>query len=378
MAEVTLERISKVFPNGIRAVDDLSVEVLDGELVVVVGPSACGKTTTLRLIAGLEEPTAGRVFIGGRDVSGVAPRDRDLAFAFQRPALYPNRTVRRNLSFGLEMRHKGRWFGPRRGEMSRAVLRQRVIETARILDLERELDHYPQQLSGGQQQRVALGRAIALQPGVFLLDEPFSQLDAQLRAEIRHELHLLQRRLRTTMVYVTHDQAEAMALADRVVVLNRGVLQQVGSPEHVYKRPRNRWVAGFLGWPTMNFLEGHLEQSSVGIWFRSESLGLKLAAENVPETLAMDKVTLGLRPEAVQPAAPGETAAGVASVVLVETLGRDWLAVLDCQGWRLTACFSNQARVENGQQLRLKFDMAQAHWFHAISGEALGRVHDSA
>src|SRR5207244_2247336 len=258
MAEVTLQHLAKVYSNGIEAVRDLNLTIADSELVVLLGPSGCGKTTTLRLIAGLEEPTAGTISIGGQVVNGVPPRRRNVAMVFQRSTLYPHLNVRRNIAFGLRLRQHTNPLAKLALRLSRPALYaqakhqdkeivQRVQSTARLLGLEELLDRRPSQLSGGQQQRVALGRAIARQPEVFLLDEPLSQLDGRLRAELRHELHLLQRRIRKTMAYVTHDQAEALTLADRLVVMDRGLVQQVDRPLAVYERPINRFVAAFLG-----------------------------------------------------------------------------------------------------------------------------------
>ena len=250
MAEVALKGVGKQYANGVQAVEGLDLVVADGELVVLVGPSGCGKTTTLRLIAGLEAPSAGLVRIGGSVVNGEPPNRRDVAMVFQRPALYPHLSVQANLGFGLKLR-QGWWFGaPER--------RHRVEEVARALGLEDLLDRRPAELSGGQQQRVALGRALVRRPAVFLLDEPLAGLDAPLRLEMRRELHLLHRRLRATMIYVTHDQEEALTLGDRVVVLDRGRPQQSDRPAALYERPANRFVAAFLGWPPLSLLDGRL------------------------------------------------------------------------------------------------------------------------
>src|SRR5262245_34433799 len=257
MAEVALGGVSKQYPGGVEALRDLTLTVADGELVVLVGPSGCGKTTTLRLIAGLETPTRGTLRIGGRVVNDLPPRERDVAMVFQRPALYPHLSVRDNLAFGLRMRRGG---FPLLGWNRRAdeVVRDRVARAARMLELDDVLDRLPGQLSGGQQQRVALGRAVVREPAAFLLDEPLSNLDARLRTEMRRELHLLHRRLRATMIYVTHDQTGALPPGDRLVVLHRGVAQQADAPLAVYERPANRFVAGFIGWPPMNFMDGQL------------------------------------------------------------------------------------------------------------------------
>src|ERR671928_1553518 len=243
MASVRLERVQKTYPNGHVAAQGLDLEIADGEFMVLVGPSGCGKSTALRMIAGLETPTGGRIVIGDRDVTSLPPQERDIAMVFQSYALYPHMTVRENLAFGLRMRGA-----------SRTVIEQRVADAARALGLDGVLERKPSQLSGGQRQRVALGRAIVREPKVFLFDEPLSNLDAKLRVETRAELARLHRRLRATVVYVTHDQEEAMTLGSRVAVMRDGFLQQVAPPMELYRRPANRFVAGFVGSPAMNFL----------------------------------------------------------------------------------------------------------------------------
>jgi multiple sugar transport system ATP-binding protein len=250
MAQVVLNDVTKVYPGPVRAVERVSLEIGDGEFVVLVGPSGCGKSTTLRMIAGLEEITAGTIVIDGRIVNDVHPKDRDIAMVFQNYALYPHMSVYKNMSFGLKLR------GTPKSEIDR-----RVREAARVLGIEDLLDRKPRQLSGGQRQRVAVGRAIVREPKAFLFDEPLSNLDAGLRVEMRAELKRLHMRLKTTTVYVTHDQEEAMTLSDRVVIMHLGVVQQVGTPLEVYRRPANRFVASFLGTPPMNFLDMTLRRS---------------------------------------------------------------------------------------------------------------------
>ena len=247
MAEVKLRAVRKVYPNGHVAIDDATFDIRDGELLVLVGPSGCGKSTLLRLIAGLEEASGGTILIGERDVTRLEPRDRDIAMVFQSYALYPHMTVARNLGFGLELRgHEP------------ADIEQRVKQAAQTLELTQFMDRLPRQLSGGQRQRVALGRALVRHPQVFLLDEPLSNLDAKLRASTRAEIARLHRTLGTTMIYVTHDQVEAMTLGQRIVVLDKGVIQQIDAPMQIYERPVNLFVAGFLGNPAMNFFRGRL------------------------------------------------------------------------------------------------------------------------
>ncbi len=252
MAEIILDQVTKRFPDGALAVDKISLDIADGEFVILVGPSGCGKSTTLNMIAGLEDITEGELRIGGKVVNNAAPKDRDIAMVFQSYALYPHMTVRENMGFALKL-----------AKTPQATINEKVEEAARILDLTQHLDRRPANLSGGQRQRVAMGRAIVRDPSVFLMDEPLSNLDAKLRVQTRTEVSKLQRRLGTTMVYVTHDQTEAMTLGDRLAVMRSGILQQVGSPHELYANPVNLFVAGFIGSPAMNFMAGTLEEGSV-------------------------------------------------------------------------------------------------------------------
>src|SRR5689334_588831 len=266
MATIALNSIAKTYPNGFQAVKGVSLDIRDGEFVVLVGPSGCGKTTTLRMIAGLEEITSGTISIGERVVNDVPPKDRDIAMVFQNYALYPHMTVYRNMAFGLMLRTLPgplwRMAHPRESRKLRAGIDTRVRDAARMLDIEHLLNRKPRQLSGGQRQRVALGRAIVREPAAFLFDEPLSNLDAKLRVTTRAELKRLHQRLRTTTIYVTHDQEEAMTLGDRIVVMKDGVIQQADTPLNTYNRPVNRFVAGFIGMPPMNFFDGAIR--SVG------------------------------------------------------------------------------------------------------------------
>ncbi len=320
MAEVVLDRVSKIYPNGTPAVSELDLDVTDEEFLVLVGPSGCGKTTALRMVAGLEEVTAGRILIGGRVVNRVPSRDRDVAMVFQSYALYPHLTVEDNIGFGLKLR-----------KVPRAEIKQRVEEAAKILGLEDLLDRKPRHLSGGQRQRVAMGRAIVREPQVFLMDEPLSNLDAKLRVQMRAEIARIQRELGVTTIYVTHDQTEAMTLGDRVAVMKKGVLQQVAPPQELYERPTNLFVAGFIGSPAMNLLEGCLRH-------RDGQLLLELGSQNVAvadELLAtrpglqayLDRpVVVGIRPEDMEDASLVDPAPGRvlrADVDLVEAMGSD-------------------------------------------------------
>src|SRR6188474_557653 len=287
MAEVALDGVSKVYPDGTRAVDQLNLDVGNGEFMVLVGPSGCGKTTALRMIAGLEEISEGTVKISDRVVNDLAPKDRDVAMVFQSYALYPHMTVRDNLAFGLKLR-----------KVPKADINKRVDEAARIIELTNLLDRKPKQLSGGQRQRVALGRAIVREPAVFLMDEPLSNLDAKLRVATRAEIARLHQRLKTTVIYVTHDQVEAMTMGDRIAVMNFGVLQQVGSPQELYETPINRFVAGFIGSPAMNFFSVKADKSNGRVMLKNGNLELPVPPrlQSVVDGIE-GELTAGIRPE---------------------------------------------------------------------------------
>jgi multiple sugar transport system ATP-binding protein len=285
LAEIVLERLVKVFPGGVRAVDDVSLRVADGEFIVLVGPSGCGKSTMLRLIAGLEDVSAGTISIGGRDVTNVAPRNRDVAMVFQNYALYPHKSVRENLAYGLKVRRTPR----------REILR-RVAEVSRVLGLDALLDRRPGQLSGGQRQRVAMGRAIVREPAAFLMDEPLSNLDAKLRVGMRAELARLHERLGVTTVYVTHDQVEAMTLGQRVAVMRDGKIQQVDQPQALYRHPLNLFVAAFIGSPAMNLVEARVDGDEVVFG----GLRIPLAPGGRVALAGRQKVILGIRAEAFE------------------------------------------------------------------------------
>jgi multiple sugar transport system ATP-binding protein len=291
VAEIVLDNVTKRYPDGALAVDKISLDIADGEFVILVGPSGCGKSTTLNMIAGLEDITEGELRIGGKVVNNKAPKDRDIAMVFQSYALYPHMTVRENMGFALKL-----------AKTPQSVITEKVEEAARILDLTQHLDRKPANLSGGQRQRVAMGRAIVRDPQVFLMDEPLSNLDAKLRVQTRTSVSRLQKRLGTTMVYVTHDQTEAMTLGDRLAVMRSGLLQQAGTPKELYDRPVNLFVAGFIGSPAMNFLGATLEESSlrtkIGDLPVSPQLRQVLEKSNVSRN-----VIVGLRPEDFEDAA---------------------------------------------------------------------------
>ncbi|HWG46574.1 MAG TPA: ABC transporter ATP-binding protein [Gemmataceae bacterium] len=376
MAEVSLEQIGKTYPGGVEAVRDVQLRVNDGELIALVGPSGSGKTTLLRMIAGLETPTTGIIRIGGRVVNDVPPHRRDVAMVFQRPALYPHLSVRANLGFRLTLRQGRRWwdwFGSRRACGENAA---EIDNVARQLGLENVLDRRPGTLSGGQQQRVALGRALVRRPAVFLFDEPLSNLDARLRLEMRRELHLLHRRLRATMIYVTHDQDEAMTLGERVVVLDRGAIRQADCPQALYDRPADRLVAGFLGWPPMNFLDGELvvvgDRLSFGNWD-----GCLITSRLDWRPFVGRPLTLGIRAEDVRLAeGPGENQLTMV-VRLVERLGPVQLATLTMAAWTVTARLAVTPALSEGETVHVAFDLTRAHLFDPATGRALCHGHVS-
>jgi multiple sugar transport system ATP-binding protein len=317
VAEIVLDQVTKRFPDGALAVDKFSLDIADGEFVILVGPSGCGKSTTLNMIAGLEDITEGELRIGGQVVNNKAPKDRDIAMVFQSYALYPHMTVRQNMGFALKL-----------AKRPQTEIDEKVNEAARILDLTQHLERRPANLSGGQRQRVAMGRAIVRDPAVFLMDEPLSNLDAKLRVQTRTEVSKLQRRLGTTMVYVTHDQTEAMTLGDRLAVMRSGVVQQAGSPHELYENPVNLFVAGFIGSPAMNFMAGTLEEGSLRTGIGSLPLAPQLR-QALERGNAGRQVIVGIRPENFEDASlvqPELRSYGItfrATIDVVESMGSD-------------------------------------------------------
>jgi multiple sugar transport system ATP-binding protein len=381
MAEIVLDHVTKSYPNGAVAVKDLSISIADGEFIILVGPSGCGKSTTLNMIAGLEDISSGELSIGGERVNEKAPKDRDIAMVFQSYALYPHMTVRQNIAFPLTL-----------AKMSKADITAKVEETAKILDLAELLDRKPAQLSGGQRQRVAMGRAIVRNPKAFLMDEPLSNLDAKLRVQMRAEIARLQNKLGTTTIYVTHDQTEAMTLGDRVVVMLAGVAQQIGTPDELYNRPANLFVAGFIGSPAMNFFPATLTDVGVRLPFGDITL-----TTEVHDMLARHpeptNVIVGVRPEHLDDVALMDTYARIraltfgVTVDFVESLGADKYLHFHTDGAgaqaaqlaelanesgaaenQFVARVSAESAVTSGQSVELAFDTSKLTLFDADTG----------
>ncbi len=383
MGDIVLDNVVKRYPDGALAVQSLNLSIANGEFVILVGPSGCGKSTTLNMVAGLEDITSGELRIDGEVVNQKAPKDRDIAMVFQNYALYPHMTVRQNMGFPLEL-----------AKVPKAEIRKRVDEAAELLELSEHLSRKPAKLSGGQRQRVAMGRAIVRSPKAFLMDEPLSNLDAKLRVQMRTEVSRLQQRLGTTMVYVTHDQTEAMTLGDRVVVMNRGVAQQIGTPQELYDRPVNLFVAGFIGSPAMNFLPATL---------RGGALHCALGDIPLPEAAAAQadqEVIIGLRPEAFEAAKlvdPNRTGGVVfnTKIELVESMGSDLYvhftlphanaassAMADAAGGQssvgttsgtdqVVARLDPESGAREGAELQISLDANKVHVFDPVSGDRL-------
>jgi sn-glycerol 3-phosphate transport system ATP-binding protein len=372
VAEVSFHEVTKVFPNGTTAVDALSCSIADGEFMVLVGPSGCGKTTALRMIAGLEEPTSGAIAIGGKVVNGVSPRDRDIAMVFQNYALYPHKTVLQNLAFGL-----------RQHKMPTAEIAERVREVSSLLTLNELLDRKPAQLSGGQRQRVAMGRALARRPRVYLLDEPLSNLDAQLRTQLRADLKQLHQRFSTTTIYVTHDQVEAMTLGERIGVMSDGKLLQLGTPQEIYRHPANVFVAGFIGSPPMNLLSASATDGRVNAG------DLVLEVSGAPS----GELIVGVRPEALRlMTGTAKEQAMQVRVEVVELLGHETIVYGSIRGHRVATASTGAgipslpsdraiviARLDArrqpavGETITLGISLEDVHLFDAKSGEPVAR-----
>ncbi len=355
MATVTIRALNKKYENGFHAVKDVNLEIHDKEFVVLVGPSGCGKTTTLRMVAGLEEITSGEIRIGAQVVNELPPMDRNIAMVFQNYALYPHKSVFDNMAFGLQMRG-----------YEKTDIDKRVREAAGMLGIEPLLERKPRQLSGGQRQRVAVGRAIVRHPEVFLFDEPLSNLDAQLRVQMRVELKRLHKRLETTAIYVTHDQVEAMTLGTRVVVMKDGRVQQVGEPLELYGRPANKFVASFIGSPAMNFVDVSISNAGV-----AETEGLRLQVPERIRSRSGQRLTLGVRPEAVRIANGADKDSFATTVDVVEPLGNEILLNFRAGGVPMVARVDPGVRVKMNDSIRLAFDPQRLHFFDAGTENAL-------
>ncbi len=366
MAKVILEHLYKIYPGNVEAVRDANLEIDDQEFVVLVGPSGCGKSTTLRMVAGLEEITKGAVYIDGKKVNDVPPKDRDIAMVFQNYALYPHMSVYKNMAFGLKLR-----------KYPKAEIDERVREAADILGINELLERKPKELSGGQRQRVAVGRAIVRKPKAFLFDEPLSNLDAKMRVQMRTEISKLHTRLAATMIYVTHDQVEAMTMGDRIVVMKDGDIQQVAPPLELYDRPVNRFVAGFIGSPPMNFFEGRVEQRDGGLHFNGGPFSVRVREEESSRLApwAGKPVTFGIRPENIADAlyvsSPNPEHQFKATVEVVEPMGSEIYLYLRTGEHSFIARMDAHEKAKVDQELSLLLDMKKAHFFDPDSGDAI-------
>ena len=368
MADVSLRKIVKRY-DDVEAVRGIDLEISDHEFIVLVGPSGCGKSTTLRMIAGLEDITDGDIMIGGDVVNDVPPKDRDIAMVFQNYALYPHMTVAENMSFGLRLKH-----------YPKAEIKARVTEAARLLDITDLIDRKPKQLSGGQRQRVAMGRAIVRNPKVFLFDEPLSNLDAKLRVQMRIEIKKVHQKVRTTTVYVTHDQVEAMTLADRVVVMNKGRIEQIGTPNELYHNPATRFVAGFIGSPAMNFMPCRLEQVGDQLQLRlTDRIAFPLPPRravqynNIPRN---ERLLLGIRPEhiaEVRPHAEPGIEPFEAVLDVTEPMGMETLVYFTLEGAQVCGRVNPNAGARDGAPMRLAVDLNNMHLLDETSGAVLAR-----
>ena len=367
MAEVTLRQVVKRY-GDVEAVRSIDLDIPNNEFVVLVGPSGCGKSTTLRMIAGLEEITAGDISIGGEVVNDLPPKDRDIAMVFQNYALYPHMTSFENMAFGLKLR-----------KFPKAEIKSRVEHAARILDITELLERRPKALSGGQRQRVAMGRAIVRNPKVFLFDEPLSNLDAKLRVQMRTEIKRVHQKVKTTTVYVTHDQVEAMTLADRVVVMNNGIIEQIGPPQELYHKPRTRFVAGFIGSPAMNFLPCTVESNGDALRVRlSDKIALPVPVSRAAQyrSAVGKEMTFGLRPEHVTEPKSGNGASGgdsdfAAVLDVVEPMGMETMVYFTINGTEVCARVDPNAAGEAGATMRLHANMDHMHLIDPTTGLVL-------
>lgn len=366
MAKVVLENLYKIYPGDVVAVQDANLEIDDQEFVVLVGPSGCGKSTTLRMVAGLEEISKGSIYIDGRKINDVPPKNRDIAMVFQNYALYPHMSVYKNMAFGLKLR-----------KFPKAEIDQRVREAADILGINELLERKPKELSGGQRQRVAVGRAIVRKPKAFLFDEPLSNLDAKMRVQMRTEISKLHTRLSATMIYVTHDQVEAMTMGDRIVVMKDGIIQQVAPPLELYDHPANQFVAGFIGSPPMNFFDGRMEQKDGGLFFNEGTFSVRVedSVANKLTPFAGKPVVFGVRPEDVADALyvsnanPAHTIK--AKVEVVEPMGAEVFIYLSTGKNSFIARLDAHDKAGVNQELSMVLDMKKSHFFNAETGETI-------
>ena len=360
MASLSLQHINKTYPNGFQAVKDFNLEIEDKEFIIFVGPSGCGKSTTLRMIAGLEEISGGTLKIGDKVMNDVEPKDRDIAMVFQNYALYPHMTVYDNMAFGLKLR-----------KVPKDQIDKAVREAARILDLEKLLDRKPQALSGGQRQRVAMGRAIVRNPKVFLMDEPLSNLDAKLRVQMRIEISKIHQRLGATIIYVTHDQTEAMTLGTRIVVMKDGVVQQVDTPQHLYEQPGNLFVAGFMGSPQMNFLDAQIAEKGGDLIAKVGEYDIVIPAAKAKVLkdggYVGKTVVLGIRPEDIHDSQmfieASPSVPMTSTVKVYELLGAEVFLYFDVNGTQVTARVDPRTNSKTGDTIKFAFDMEKSHFF---------------
>jgi multiple sugar transport system ATP-binding protein len=358
LASVELNQVSKVYSGNVKAISDANLSIADREFVVLVGPSGCGKSTLLRMIAGLEEISSGEIQIDDKVVNNVAPKDRDIAMVFQNYALYPHMSVFDNMAFGLKLR-----------KFPKEEIKQRVLEAAKILDIENYIDRKPKALSGGQRQRVALGRAIVRKPKVFLFDEPLSNLDAKLRVQMRIEINRLHHQLQTTMIYVTHDQIEAMTMGDKIVVLKDGFIQQVDSPLNLYNHPVNKFVAGFIGSPAMNFFQGSLQSENGQLFFQSELFRINLTGTDMKKLkdYSGKEIILGVRPENIfdSTLATGRKLSNPQEIVVdvVEPIGNEIFVYF--KGAEQSYCMrmSPEKLHRVGDKIQIGFELEKLHFF---------------
>ena len=360
MASLSLSHVNKTYPNGFEAVKDFNLEIADKEFIIFVGPSGCGKSTTLRMIAGLEEISGGEFKIDGKLMNDVEPKDRDIAMVFQNYALYPHMTVYDNMAFALKLR-----------KVPKDEIDKKVREAARILDLDKLLGRKPKALSGGQRQRVAMGRAIVRSPKVFLMDEPLSNLDAKLRVQMRIEISKLHQELGATIIYVTHDQTEAMTLGTRIVVMKDGIVQQVDSPEVLYNKPGNKFVAGFIGSPQMNFLDGTISQEGNNLFITIGKSKLAIPASKAKALkdggYVGKKVSMGIRPENIHDSQmfleASPTSVMTSTVKVYELLGAEVFLYFDIEGTQVTARVDPRTTARTGDTIKVALDMEKAHFF---------------